>query len=339
MPSAQRVSWAKFRVTAVSTVALLILGTISYLLTGGTLFEAKSNLYLYLPDATGLLAGLPVRVSGISVGKIAVVELSGSRDPNRMIKVTMVVERERLASIAPDSTAQVASDSALGDKYVAITSGTQPDRVRPNAEIPYKGAPEMLKTLDLEQFQKKVDAIDALFQDIESGKSRVGEFVKGDQVYRRLLARVDEVEHGVKAVADTRDAVGRELYTDRLFQQVHAPLAELDQKLAQWQAGQGSTGKLLRSPAQYEDMRNRLGRLRNTVADLAKQPMMNSDQAYNDWNRQVVAIIQRVNDFNASPMMITPSVYENVNGALREMQQGAKEFRENPKKFLRLKIF
>ena len=323
-------------------MALLILGTLAFLLTGGTLIEPKSTLYLYIPDATGLLAGLPVRVNGIGVGKVASVELSGSSDPKRIVKVTMSIEQERLSSIAPDSTAQVASETAVGDKFVAITGGVGADHVRPNGEIRYKGSEELLKTLDIEQFQeqlKAVNGIDAMLQDIEQGKSRVGEFVNGDQIYRHLLARVDEVERAVKAVANTHDAMGRELYTDRLFQQIHAPLAALDNRLAQWQAGQGTAGKLLRSPAQYEEMRDRLGKLRGTIAELGKAPILNSEQAYSDWNRQVASLIQRVDEFNASPMMITSAIYENLTGAAKEMQGEAREFRENPKKFLRLKIF
>jgi len=339
MPSAQRVSWAKFRVSAVTIVALAILGTLAFLLTGGTLFAPKSILYLYLPDATGLLAGLPVRVNGIGVGKVALVELSGSSDPNRILKVTMSIERDRLSSIAPDSTAQVAADTAVGDKFVAVTGGTQAGHVRPNDEIKYKGAEELLKTQDIEQFQKQVDDIDALLQDIEQGKSLVGQFVNGDQIYRRLLARVDEVERGVKAVANTRDVVGRELYSDRLFQQIHTPLAALDNRLAQWQAGQGSVGKLLRSPAQYEEVRERLGTLRSTIAELGKAPILNSEQAYRDWNLQVASLIQRVDEFNASPMLVTSAIYDNLAGAAKEMHREAREFRENPKKFLRLKIF
>ena len=342
MPSAKRVSWAKFRVTTVTVVALLILGTLAFLLTGGTLLQPKTTLYLYLPDATGLLAGLPVRVNGISVGKVTLVELSGSSDPRRTVKVTMSIEQERLSSIAPDSTAQVASETAVGDKFVAISGGIREDHVRPNSEIRYKGSEELLKTLDIEQFQeqlKAVDGIDAMLQDIEQGKSLVGEFVNGDQVYRHLLARVDEVERAVKAVANTRDAMGRELYTDQLFQQIHTPLAALDNRLAQWQAGQGSAGKLLHSTAQYEDMRDRLGKLRGTIAELGKAPMLNSEQAYTDWNRQVASLIQRVDEFNATPMLVTSAIYDNLAGAAKEMQGQAKEFRENPKKFLRLKIF
>jgi len=339
MPSPQRVSWAKFRVIAVSMVAVLILSTLAFLLTGGTLFEPKSTLFLYLPDATGVLPGLPVRVNGIGVGKVARVELSGSKEPNRTVKVTMTIERDRLPTIAPDSTAQVASDTAIGDKYVAINAGKRPDHVAPNDEIPYKGAEELLKTQDVKQFKKQVDAIDAVIRDIEEGKSLVGQFVKGDQMYRSLLGRVDGIERGVKAVANTESAVGRELYTDRLYQQIHAPLAALDNRLAQWQAGQGSAGPWLRDPAQYQEFRDRVAKLRSAVTDLRKQPMMTTEQAYNDWNRQVQTLVRRVDEFNATPPMLTAEVYESLNGAAKEIQRQTKEFRENPKKFLRLKVF
>ena len=89
-------NWAKFRASAVILAALLILGTLVYLLTGGTFLEAKAQIYLYLPDATGIAAGSPVRVDGISVGKVRLVELSGSNEPNRVVKVTMTVDRDRL---------------------------------------------------------------------------------------------------------------------------------------------------------------------------------------------------------------------------------------------------
>ena len=59
MPSVLQVRWAKFRVATVSTVALLILLVLAYLLTGGTLLEPKTHLYLYINDATGLARSRP----------------------------------------------------------------------------------------------------------------------------------------------------------------------------------------------------------------------------------------------------------------------------------------
>ena len=43
--------------------------------------------------------------------------------------------------------------------------------------------------------------------------------------------------------------------------------------------------------------------------------------------------------FNATPMLTTPAVYDNFNGMARELQSTVKEFREDPRKFLRLKVF
>src|SRR3982074_725952 len=103
MPSPQRVNWARFRVSAVCFAALTILGTLIYLLTGGTLLERKAELYLYIPDATGLGDGSPVRVDGIDVGKVSSVGLSGSTQPDRVIRVVLKIERKQLVKIPVDS--------------------------------------------------------------------------------------------------------------------------------------------------------------------------------------------------------------------------------------------
>src|SRR5262245_33815339 len=114
MPSAQRVQWAMFRVTTLAVAAVLILGTLVALMTGGSLFEPKTRIYLYMPDAVALVADAPVRVDGISVGKVESVELSGSNIPNRVVRVTMQVDRERLKSIPADSTAQASAETLVG---------------------------------------------------------------------------------------------------------------------------------------------------------------------------------------------------------------------------------
>jgi phospholipid/cholesterol/gamma-HCH transport system substrate-binding protein len=284
-----------------------------------------------------------VRVNGIGVGKVQSVALSGSTNPARIVKVTMTVERDRLSNITADSTAQIASETAIGDQFVAISSGSSASHIRPNGEIPLQAPSELFKTdssiSPIGQFQKQVDAIDAVIGDIEQGKSRVGEFVAGDQIYRSLLKRIVDIERAGKAVAETSGAVGHELYTDQLFRQIHDPLAQLDQSLAQIQSGQGGIGQFLHDPAQYEQLRASLGNLRSSIADFRKQPFVTSEQAYNGWNRQVASLIRNVDEFNAIPMMATSAVYDNLNGAARQMQQTLKEFRENPRKFLRLKVF
>jgi hypothetical protein len=66
---------------------------------------------------------------------------------------------------------------------------------------------------------------------------------------------------------------------------------------------------------------------------------MKSDAAYRDWTRQAAAIVRQVDEFNAGGMLTTSAVYDNLQGMAKEVQAGTKEFRENPRKFLRITLF
>jgi phospholipid/cholesterol/gamma-HCH transport system substrate-binding protein len=339
MPSPQQVTWAKFRSTAVILAALLILSTLAYLLTGGTFLEAKTEIYLYLPDATGVSAGSPVRVDGIGVGKVSLVELSTSNEPNRVVKVTMTIGRDHLPSITDDSTAETTSDTIIGDKFIDVTSGTSANHLMPGSELKFKGSGDVMQRLDLSQFQQRLHVIELLLDDIEAGRTPLGEFVKSETIYNDLLAKVTDLQRGIHVAADTTTAVGQALYTDELYQKITEPLRQLDQSLARLQAGQGTGGALLHDTKQYEQALAQVADLRNSIKSLHSSEMMTEDRAYRDWARQLVAISRQVDEFNASPMLTNSAVYDNLRGMAQELQTTTKEFRENPQKFLRLKLF
>src|ERR1039457_7165703 len=252
MPSAQQVNWAKFRASSVILAGLLILGTLAVLLTAGTLLEPKTQIYLYLPDATGVAPGSPVRVDGIGVGKVSVVELSGSNEPNRVVKVTMRVGRDRLASITDDSTAETTSDTIIGDKFIDVTSGTGAQHLMPGGELRFKGSGDLMQRLDIAQFQQQMHLIEVLLDDVEQGRGPLGEFIMGETIYNDVSKRVIELQRGIHVAADTTTAVGQALYTDALYRQLIEPLRQLDESLARLQSGQGTGGALLRDTQQYE---------------------------------------------------------------------------------------
>ncbi len=339
MPSAQRVNWAKFRVLTVSVAALLILGTIVYLLTGGSLLEPKVTLFLYLDDATGLAQGSPVRVDGIGVGKIDALELTGSNQLNRVVRVALKVERDRLQSITTDSTAQATSDTPIGDKFVDITSGVKPEHLPAGGEIRFKGSTELMKSIDLAQFQKKIREIEQLLDDVEQARSPLGQFIAGDDLYNQLRDKISALQKSMHTAADTTTAVGQALYTDALYRQIVDPVRQLDEGLAKLQSGQGTIGPMLRDNQQYEQVRAQVANLRRSLGTLRNGEMMTSDAAYQGWIRQVEAVIRSVDDFQSTPMMTTSAVYDNFAGMAKDLQATMKDFRENPRKYLRVKIF
>lgn len=339
MPARRRVEWAKFRVSVVSTVAVLIFLTLAFLMTGGTLFHQESTIYLYVPDATGLDDGSPVTVDGIEIGSVVAVQFAPPGNPNRVVRLTLHIENGRLETITPDSHAEIGSDSLIGDKYVDITSGTAPGHLRPGGELRYRAPAELLKSVDVPQLEKQLREVDSVLSDIEAGRSALGQFIIGDQMYGDVLVRVQQIERAMRTAVTTTSSLGDALYTDRLYQRIRAPIAQLDRQLAVIQSGQGTAGALLRDNAEYESLMSTVGNLRQTISHLASSDFMRKDDMYAGWNRGVAGLIQSVDHFNATPLMETTDTYDSLNGMLRDLAKNLADFREHPQSYLRVKVF
>jgi phospholipid/cholesterol/gamma-HCH transport system substrate-binding protein len=339
MPSVERVNWAKFRVFAVSTAALLILGTVAALLTGGTLLSPKTTLYVFMPDATGVGPESPVRVDGIGVGKVALVELTGSNQPDRVVRVTLTIERDRLPTITEDSTAQSSSDNLIGDKFIDVQSGTSEKHLGPGGELHFKSSPELMKSVDLTQFQQPLRDIQTLLDDIEKGQSPLGQFVMTDTLYNDVRNKIAEVERAAQAAVQNTSAAGKALNTDAIYRQVVDPLRNLDEGLTRLQAGQGSGAAVIADSKQYDSMRTQVAEFRRSLENLHGQELLHSDAVYFNWIRQVEILMDRVDALNATPMLATSEVYDNFNGMAQELQSSVKEFRADPRKMMRIKIF
>jgi phospholipid/cholesterol/gamma-HCH transport system substrate-binding protein len=335
MPSQQRVKWARFRVSAVSLVAMLILFTLFYLLTGGSLLSQRVPLYLYLSDGSGLERDAPVRVDGVDVGKVSAVRLSGSRDARRTVQVVMEVDRYRLAGIPTNSEAEISADTIIGDAFVDVTSRSAPASLLPGGEIRLKKPAESMKAIDILDLERQLRTFDALLQDLETGRGPVGDFVQGRKMYDDLVKRSAEIERALRAAVSATSAVGKALYSDEMYRRLSDSAARLDGALAAWQSGEGGAGRLLRDPAQYEKLRATLGDVRRSVAALHAGPMIQSADAYAGWNRGLAALTRQVDDINSTPAFTTSAPYESLSGAAREVRDWVRDFRTHPGKFLR----
>jgi len=339
MPSAQRLYWAKFRVATVSVAALAILCVLVYLLTGGTLLQPKVALYLYIPDATGLDKGSPVAVNGVDVGKVLMVRLSGSNQPNRIVRVSLEVAASRLPDIPVDSTAELGTETVIGDKFVDITSGREARHVRAGEEIQFKPSQDLMKSLDLSQFTQQLRQVDANIRDVQEGRNPLGQFFASEDLYDQVLNGVTKIQSAIQAAVKTTGQIGAALYTDQLYRQIRQPLLDLDQTLARLQSGQGDAGRLLRDPAQYAEMLNNIGGLRQSIAGLQSSAFIQSDTLYADLNRSLLSLAARLDQIDQSPLFSSQEMYDNLNGMVSEVANSMRDFRQNPKKFLRLKVF
>jgi len=341
MPSARRVNWAKTRIAAVAVAASAILSVLVYLLSGGTVFEEKSRVILYIPDATGLGAGALVRVNGVDVGKVEGISLSGSSQPNRVVKLTLKVERQFMAAIPADAFAQINSDTAVGDRFVDIdtTQSKSPGPLQDNAELTFKPQADLLKTLDIQQFADQLRSVDALLDDLEQGRNAAGQLLVSDALYVNIRQGLGDFERQIRKIASKTNPVGNMLYTDQLYRQIREPLLQLDQRLADIQAGKGQLAELLTDNAKFVQLRNELVSFRQPIENLKKSAFLASDEQFNAWSRGLASLIQDVATFNTDPLMNSSEVYDNLNGFAMQLRDTVKEFRQDPRKFLRIGPF
>jgi phospholipid/cholesterol/gamma-HCH transport system substrate-binding protein len=339
MPSAARVRWAKLRVTAVSVTAVLILAMLFFELFGGILFSRKTVAYIYIPDASGLTGESPVRVDGIDVGRVSGVQFSGLKDANRAVKVTLQFFRDRIDGVPSDSVAQISSDSLIGDKFVDITGGKNTANIPADGELTYKDQPELLRSLDLTQFTQQLRLVDATLTDIEQGRSQFGKFYQGDSFYNDLLKQLTDLQKAIAAAIGTTSQVGDLLSNDRLHAQASSLLEQLDQTIAQIQSGRGTAGELLRSTARYDQLLSKTQEFRQQLAELGKSDLLQSENAYDSVNRTLAGLIQSVDDLNRNPHVTNTVLYDNLTGSLKELRDNLRDFRLNPRKYLRLKVF
>ncbi len=317
----------------------MILLTLAYLLTGGTLLEQKARLYLYIPDATGLGPGSPVRVDGIGVGTVDWVAFSGLNDPARIIQVQLTVERERLLSITADSVAQISNDTVIGDKFVDVTTGRAAGHIADRGELHFQAQPDLMRSFDPSDFERQLRLVSATLDEIEGGRTPLGQFVQGDQVYASLRHRFVELQNALKRAVATSTEVGSALYTDVQYEKIRGPVMQLELTLARLQSGQGELGRFLHDPAQYQQLRGMLQDLRKGIADARSADLMKSDEAYVGLTGAATSLTRQVDEINASRMLNATDLYESWEGASKEMQKTVKDFRQNPQKYLRLKVF
>ncbi|HYZ87159.1 MAG TPA: MlaD family protein [Bryobacteraceae bacterium] len=354
MRTAERVSWAKLKVGILAIVAMAILGVMIFLLTSKTdIFSERTTVYTYLDDAAALQPGSSVRLNGITIGKVVNVDLAPKPTPNRTVRVQMEIERKYLSEIPTDSNAAVSAENLLGTKFINIKRGTSRETIKPNGEI---------RALDVQDFDelvrqgysilaslqgtlKRVDAIVGL---VESGQGSIGRLLVDEELYNRLIAIMSEVQKISTALSSPRGTIGKLIYDDALYNDVRQTVARVDGLIVDLQDGKGTAGKLLKDEALYNEIQAAAIDLRKIMADLeagkgTAGKLLKDEALANQLQAslaRVDSLLERLNSGEGTigQLLVNPALYENINGVTQELNGLLRDFRSNPRKFLRIKL-
>ncbi len=354
MPDRAKVRWSQLKIGVLGLVGFLILFALVFLLTSAKGILRKNILLrTYMDDASGIAAGTPVRLNGIGVGYLDKVVLSGSHDPRRTVEFDMLVQEKFQKDIPVDSVVGIAASNLLGDKFLNITQGRSPQRVKDGAELPAletRDIPELMAQSAnlLQSLQTIVGRLDSLLAGVEAGNGNIGKLLKDTELYDHLNAITAESQ---KLLADVRNGKGtlsKLIYDGSLYDEMRAPLKRVDAILADMQAGQGTAGKLLKDPALYDEGRQTIAEMRTLLAGVnagrgTAGKLVTDQQLYNRLQELTAKLNTIMDKINAGQGTIgqfvtNPALYESLSGATKEFQSLAKDIRANPKKFLSIRL-
>jgi phospholipid/cholesterol/gamma-HCH transport system substrate-binding protein len=329
----------------ISTTAILLLAGIK---KGFTLH--RTIIFTYLPDATGLTTESEVRLSGLPVGKVAKVELSGLLDVQKAVRVDLKVGEQYLRLIPVDSVTSISTDTLVGPAFVSIAEGKSERTLTARGTL-------VSEPLNLAQdradqvaaMRDRLSQIDQLVQELSRPDTPLGRFIIGDAEYRSVLSQVSAFEGSVRTLVAPTNEIGQALFSDELYKKVRQPIAKVDATLTAIERGDGAAGRLFTSDDQYNKFVTQLRTLNKTLADLnagkgSMGKLLTDDEAH----AKILAMVRSTNalldrmtkgEGAGARLLRDPQLYESLNGSLRELSSFLQDFREHPKKYLRVKIF
>ena len=358
MPSRKEIQWSQLKVGSLVLAAMAVLIGLIFLMngTGGGPFGRKIVLRSYFANAAGLKDGAVVSLDGVTIGNVLKTRVVPERNPYP-VEVSMQVGEKYWPDLHTDSTARIAPAGVLGDSFVDIDSrhatGPQPAN---NSELKISGSPTIEEViassqLSIEEINQLMKKIGTLIDAINSSRGTFGELINDPAMKKNVVSIAANLQTITQAMADGKGSLGKLLNDDSLYLKMDSTVDQLNSIFTDMNAGKGTAGKLLKDETAYNNFNSAVSNLNDILASinsgkgamgqLVKDPEV--AQKLNDAITNLDGILKSVNagEGSAGQFVKNKALYDHADQTMDQAQQLIKSIREDPKKYLviRLKLF
>jgi phospholipid/cholesterol/gamma-HCH transport system substrate-binding protein len=357
VPSQQQLKWSQLRVGLTVLFAAVVLAVLIFLMTGSVGFlTRKITLKAYFDNASGLRVGAPVRLQGVDVGNVKMVQVSPNHGLTPVL-VTMKVTTKYQGGIRKDSAAMLSTAGVLGEVFVDIDSvNAKGAPVQNGDELPIRERPDLSDMVrasqsTLQNIQALLKRVEGIVAQVESGQGSIGKLIYDPELFNRLNTTLIEFQKVATAVTDGKGSLGRFIVNDEFYRKTNATLNSVNSIIDQINRGQGTLGRVLKDPALYNNANETIAKANHLMDDVnagkGTLGLIAKDQAFaQKVNATVVKLNEVANRLNAGEgsagmFLRDPALYNNSNQMLTEARDLVTAIRQNPKKYLviHLKIF
>ena len=356
MPSQKQLKWSELRVGITVIVASLTLGFLLFLMSGTSgLFTPRITLKSYFDNAQGLRKGAPVRLSGVDIGNVIDIKIVPDKDKQLTpVEITMKVSTRYSYALRRDSLTSLDTAGVLGETYLDIESvqavgppardgDTLPTRVNPDFNQVVRASQSTLENMDA--LLKRADRILAF---AESGKGSIGKLIYDPTLYNRFSETVAEFQGIVQQVGNGEGSLGRLISRNDAYDKFIATLDKMNGVIEDLQQGKGTAGKFLKDPALYNNANDTIANVKKLTEDInAGKGTIGKLAKDEELAKKLDNTISKLSELTteleggqgtAGKLFKDESLYNNANEMLVETRSLVKAVRENPKKYLSIKL-
>ncbi len=362
----KQLQWSKLKVGSVITVALVIL-LVTVFFAGNIeeLFSKKVLLRTHFKDVGGLRTGAPVWLFGTEVGSVREIDLS----PAYRTVVTMKIYKGALSFIKEDSTASILTMGLLGDKYIAISTGSpNSPPVRPGDMI--QGVAELeiqdvMKTSarTIETLTEFIGKLDGLVTKIDEGQGSVAKFLNDPSVYNNLNKVAQNLFSVSEEIRSTQGTLKKMIDDPALYNKLLAAASHLEDMTKTAKESSGTLKKLIEDPSVYnksleaanhleafskklEAFGTKLEESKGTLKKLIEDPTLYDN--LNKGSKQLSSILEEVDKGQglATALLKKKELATELDDTLAQLKKATgelealiKDIRTNPKKYLKFSVF
>jgi phospholipid/cholesterol/gamma-HCH transport system substrate-binding protein len=358
VPSQKQLRWAQLRVGLTVVFAALVLAGLVFLMSGTTgFFTPTLRVVSYVDDASGLRNGAPVRLQSVDIGNVQSISIENHHDASGAstpVKIVMKVNAKFKPFLHTDSQVLLSTAGVLGETFIDIDS-TQAKGgvVSNNSELPSKSVPDIQDVVrssqsTLQNVSILVNRLDRIVSAVENQKGSVGELIYDKQLYTNLNGSVAQVNSLLSDINNGRGSLGKLIADDALYNRANATIDKLNAIADNVNNGNGTIGKLIRDPAMYDNANQTLAKANQLMDGInrgegglgkfAKDPEFAKKLDTMVTNLSAITAELQAGQGTAGKLLKDPALYNNADQMLVESRGLITAIRQDPKKYLSIKL-
>jgi len=354
MAQRKQLSWAELRVGLFVLAGLFILALGTFYVTGAGILGPKYRLTTYLPEVEGLETGAPVRLDGVAIGNVQSIALTPHpQDQQHNITLVLRIDKKYQNDIRTDSSASLITEGLLGNRYVTISRGLTGSVIPPNGVVPGKEEAAMKQMVErgadlMQNLGALSDDLRGIVDDVHKGHGTLGKLMNDPSLYNHLDATAGKMDALVTSIQDGKGTMGKLVASDEIYSKTATAVDHVNNMLGAVEQQKGTMGKLVYDPGFYNSAKS-LTDKGNTLLDGVNEgkgslgKLVHDEALYTNLKDASANVRDATGKLNSNQgtlgkMFNDPAFYDNFTGLAGDMRLMVSDFRQNPKKFLHVKL-